>query len=312
MSKTKVVSLSVVINTKNVEKTLEKTLKSVKFADEIVIVDMMSRDKTIEIASKYTENIFSYKDVGYVEPARNFAISKASGKWILIVDADEEVPVALKKVLEKIIKEDEQEAKIADCYYIPRKNLIFDKWIKDTGWWPDMVLRFFKKGFVEWSDEIHSIPITKGNVRELSAVEEIALVHHNYQHVSQFIERMNRYTDIQAKDFNTKVEGEITSKAIFKKFYSEILSRFFAQRGVNDGVHGLSLSLLQGLSEAVVAMKTWETKGFKQTDRGDEEDLIEEVYNFKKELSYWLANWKVENNTGLKKVVWRIRRKLYI
>jgi glycosyltransferase involved in cell wall biosynthesis len=82
-------TLSVVINTKNAAKTLPRTLQSVTFADEIVVVDMQSTDETKTLAAEVTDSIYDYDDVGYVEPARNFAISKASSEWIVIVDVDE-------------------------------------------------------------------------------------------------------------------------------------------------------------------------------------------------------------------------------
>lgn len=307
--------LSVVINTKNAEKTIEAALKSVAFADEIIIVDMKSDDSTVEIATKYTDKIFAHKDVGYVEPARNFAIKKASGDWILILDADEEVPQELEKAIKGILKSSDSGEETADCYYIPRLNYIFNKAFEKTGWWPDYVLRLFKKGFVSWSDEIHSIPITKGEVRELPAVTGIALIHHNYQHVNQYIDRLNRYTSIQSEELVTELEKEQTEvdgSCITKKFYSEFLSRFFAQRGVNDGTHGLALSLLQGFSEAVVAIKSWEKSGFPESDKQQEEATVSELAQFNRELAYWIANWHVENTFGVRQLIWKIRRKLYI
>jgi glycosyltransferase involved in cell wall biosynthesis len=304
--------LSVVINTKNAEKTLESALKSVKFADEIVVVDMKSTDETVKIAKKYTSAVFAHEDIGYVEPARNFAISKAKGDWIFIIDADEEITQELEKVIKGILKASSENEETADAYYIPRRNMIFKKWIEKTGWWPDQVLRLFKKGHIEWSDEIHSIPITKGEVKELPAVKEIAIIHHNYQHVDQYIARMNKYSSIQAKEMSEDKGAEIDSKFIFKKFSSELLSRLFAQRGINDGSHGLSLSLLQSISEASVAMKAWDEKGFPETDKFQEEELIAEISQFKKELAYWIADWQMENNTGFKKLIWKVRRKLYI
>jgi glycosyltransferase involved in cell wall biosynthesis len=307
--------LSVVINTKNAEKTLETTLKSVKFADEIIVVDMKSDDDTLKIAQKYTDKIFTHKDVGYVEPARNFAIKKAQGDWILIIDSDEEVPEELKKVLQGIIETAKSGDKTADCYYIPRQNFIFNRAMERTGWWPDYVLRFFKKGYVAWSDEIHSIPITKGEVQELPSIEEIAIIHHNYQHVNQYLARLNRYTTIQSEELVSKIEEDqedIDGAFIIKKFSAEFLSRFFAQRGVDDGTHGLSLSLLQGFSEVAVAIKAWEKTGFPESNLEQEEETLAELAQFNKELAYWIANWKVDNSTGLTQLFWKIRRKLYI
>lgn len=306
--------LSVVVNTKNAEQTLAKALESVSFADEIIVVDMKSTDKTVEIARQHTKKIFQHKDVGYVEPARNFALSKASGDWILVLDADEEVSPALAGYLLRIINGEINENFVADCYYVARKNIIWGQWIKHSGWWPDYILRFFKKGHVTWGDEIHSVPVTKGVVREIPAKHELALIHHNYQSVDQFIERLNRYTTVQSLNKKDRVnfEQEIElSSQILKIFTDEFLRRFFAQRGIEDGTHGTSLSLLQAMSEAVVQMKQWQLQGFKATLT--QPDMIEQqLRTFQRELNYWLADWHVLHSRGLNKFYWQLRRKFQL
>lgn len=299
-----IMPLSVIINTKNVAHTLERTLKSVEFADEIVVVDMHSTDDTVKIAKKYTDKIFKFDDVGYVEPARNFAIDKATNDWILIVDADEEVPPKLRKLIEGVMAEDNPA--LPDCFYIPRKNIIFNKWIRKTGWWPDMVLRFFRKGHVEWSDELHAVPVTKGIVKELPHDEELAIIHHNYQAVEQFVTRLNRYTTIQAKE---KVDEPVDTITIIHKFSDELHRRLFAQHGIDEGMHGVGLSFLQTFSEIVQTLKVWELQGFKTTEQDQSRTLLA-LRQFQRELDYWIADWYVQHTSGLKQLYWRLRRKL--
>ena len=193
-------SLSVVINTKdaltgNDEHKFADTLKSIAFADEIIVVDMNSSDRTVEIAKKFTDKIYTFRDVGFVEPARNFAIRKASKEWVLIIDADEILPGTLKDRILQLTQGDAT----ADVYYLPRKNLVFGTWFHSAGWWPDYQLRLFKKGAVVWSDKIHSVPKTKGNTDKLAPREDYAILHYNYQTVEQFIERLNRYTSHEAR-----------------------------------------------------------------------------------------------------------------
>lgn len=299
--------LSVVINTKNAAKTLERTLESVKsFADEIVLVDMESTDDTLKIAKKFSAQIFEHKDVGYVEPARNFAISKAKGSWILILDADEELGSELKRVINRIITGEVSENAQADCYYLARKNLIFGKWIQHSGWWPDYQLRLFKSGYVEWLDDIHSIPVTQGVVKQFPARESLAILHHNYESVHDFLQRLNRYTDIQAENLkNAKTKPK--KQEILAAFTQEFLSRFFAQDGIKDGSYGLSLSLLQAMSEAVVGMKL----EFDQDSQVDYSVLstLESMRSFQKDLNYWIADYHVAHGGGLKKLYWQFRRK---
>ena len=122
--------LSVVVNAQNVEADLPRCLASVKaMADEIIVVDQGSTDKTADIAKKAGAKVFPHKSVEYVELARNFGISKASGDWILVLDPDEEVPPSLAKKIKEIIKSNK-----ADYYRIPRKNIIWGKWIEHTLW----------------------------------------------------------------------------------------------------------------------------------------------------------------------------------
>src|SRR3989344_3049492 len=112
--------ISAVINTWNEEKNLAECLDTLDFADEIIVVDMASTDDTKKIAKQYTDKVYDHPYVGYVEPARNFALSKASGNWALIVDAGERITTTLAGKLVDIANNDE-----ADFVRVPRKNLVF-------------------------------------------------------------------------------------------------------------------------------------------------------------------------------------------
>src|SRR5437870_2321022 len=109
--------ISVFFNTLNEAQRIRLSLESVKWANEIVVVDMHSDDTTTAIAREYTDKVFSFERMGYCEPARKFAAEQTTGDWILNLDADELVTVGLKKELLKIVKEDQY-----DAVYIPRKN----------------------------------------------------------------------------------------------------------------------------------------------------------------------------------------------
>lgn len=292
--------ISVVINTLNEEQNIERALKSVKnLADEIVVVDMHSDDQTVKIARRLGAKIFSHERTNYVEPARNFAITKTTGDWILILDADEEVPKDLVKKL-KDLSQDGQ----SSYFRLPRKNIIFGKWIKNSRWWPDYNVRFFKKGTVIWSDEIHSLPITTGIGQDIEATEELALTHHNYQTVEQFVDRLNRYTTIQAIRLNDN-KYTFTWKDVLRRSSSEFLGRYFAGEGYKDGIHGVALASLQAFSELVVYLKVWQLQKFKE-EKVSIRDMAHEMKLNEKETNYWLADTEVKNGGGVK---YRIRRK---
>jgi (heptosyl)LPS beta-1,4-glucosyltransferase len=296
--------ISVVINTLNEEKNLPHALASVKgFADEIVVVDMYSDDDTVVIAKSAEAKVFEHKRVGFVEPARNFAIEKATGDWILILDADEEIPHPLISILKNI----SDDPKSADYYVLPRKNIIFGKWIKHSRWWPDYNIRFFKKGHVSWSEIIHSVPVTNGKGADLTAIEENAILHNNYTSVDQYIERLNRYTTYKAPIL-IKGGYKFSWMDLIKEPVSEFVGRYFQGGGYKDGVHGLALALLQAFSELVLYLKIWQEEKFWERSIAIP-NVVKEIKSAQKEINYWVANTQLGEGGSL---ISRVKRRLKI
>lgn len=299
--------ISVVISTLNEEKKLEECLLSVKWADEIIVVDDGSTDKTIQIAEKYATHVYRHKSAGFVEPARNYALNKAKSEWILLLDADERIPESLCDLLKSIASDTEN---TAHAISIPRKNIIFTKWIRHAGWWPDYQIRFFKKGFVTWPDKIHAKPIVNGEILKLEPEEANALIHFNYESVSQFLKRMDRYTDIEARE-NLKTKNVTSEKNWNRKPFEEFLSRFFARKGYRDGIHGLLLSTLEAFSMEILLAKVWEANEFKDNSP---DQFVKQTYRYYKrmilELEYWFLTVLIEEEKqpGKKTFYW-IQRK---
>lgn len=311
--KNKEIKVSVVINTLNEEKHIEDVIKSVKqIADEIVVVDMKSIDSTRTIAKKLGAKVYEHERMGYVEPARNFAISKANGKWVFIIDADERAPLSLLKVLKKISKGDFDDLDSkgiskADYYRIPRKNYVFDKALKHSRWWPDYNIRFFRKGYVDWSELIHSVPLTVGDGADLPPEEDYALKHLHYETVEQFIERMNRYTTMQAKNLFDEGKKFVWRDLVVKPS-NEFLSRYYQGEGYRDGVHGLALASLQAFSELVLYLKLWQLSKFKKQQITVSE-VIDTHKKVMKDMNYWHADVRVRLGEGF---LQKARRKLKI
>jgi glycosyltransferase involved in cell wall biosynthesis len=301
--------ISVVITVLNEQKRIQDCLESIKWADEIVIVDDGSTDKTVAIAQKYTDKIIPHKSEGYVEPSRNFAISKATGDWILVLDADEQVPPSLAAKLQEIAKNETK----AECVRIPRKNIIFNKWMQHTGWWPDYNIRFFKKGSVTWPNKIHSKAQVHGLVIDLGPQEETALIHYNYDTVSQFLRKLDSYTTVTANE-RIAEDNQFHWTHMIELPVQEFLSRFFARKGYKDGLHGLVLSLLEGFYEFITCLKVWEQKGFKEVTPNDVMQGFEpSIEESRKQLHFWMYDKKItEESTNLKKQIYKIRRKLNI
>lgn len=295
-------AISVIINTLNEEKHIERCLQSLGWADEIVVYDGTSADRTVEIAKKYTDKIFTHSDnSGYVETVRNAAIEHASNDWVFVVDADEEIPPTL---AEELIKASQNQEGIM-WFAVPRKNFVFGKWLKASGWWPDYNIRFFKKGSVVWSNEIHVPPKTEGKGSQLDAVEQFAIIHHHYESISQYLQRLDRYTTIQAAN-QVKVGHHFVWHDFLRRPLSEFLTRFFVWQGYKDGLHGLALSLLQAFSFLVMYLKIWEMAKYPDTV-GDRvlQEVAKEVPFLSHELSYWFAESR--GKTGIQS---KIRRML--
>ncbi len=293
--------ISVVINTINEEKNLPRALSSVKnFADEIVVVDMHSEDDTVKIAKKHGAKVFTHKRTGYVEPARNYAVDKATGDWVLVLDADEKLPEKLANKLIAIVKKDQY-----DYVALPRKNIIFGKWMKHSRWWPDYNVRFFKKGHVLWDEAIHSVPTTQGRGGDLKAKEENAIVHYHYDSIDQFVDRLNRYTTHQAKVLEN--DGyKFKWSDLISKPADEFLSRYFYGEGYKEGIHGLALAGLQAFSEFVLHLKVWQLSKFekKNPDIGRVLKLMRKTQS---DFNYWQADTLYKEKGGL---VYRVKRKL--
>lgn len=295
--------ISVVINTFNEEQTIERAIRSVDWADEILVCDMRSSDNSAVLAKQLGSKVIFTKARDFVEPARNFAISKAAHDWVLVLDPDEEIPESLASRLKEMVAKP-----IVSTYVeIPRKNIIFGKWVKASMWWPDYNIRFFKKGSVTWNDKIHRPPKTEGQGIKLPEDERWAIIHHHYDNIGQYLQRLDRYSSVQAREL--KQDGyQFHWPDLLNKPLAEFLSRYFANRGFEDGLHGLALSLLQAFSFLVVYLKVWQAQEFKEQELNLEE-VRQAAQQGGEEITYWFKYGNLSKNP-LKRFLQRAQRKL--
>jgi glycosyltransferase involved in cell wall biosynthesis len=244
--------ITVIIHTLNEEKNLVNCLESVKWADDIVLIDNYSEDKTVEIAKRYTDKIFYYERMGYIEPARKFAVEQALNEWVLVVDADEMVPMKMKQKLESIVSDD-----LGDVVSIPHNNYFFGSKMERTGWGPlqDTHYRFYKKSFVKLSDKIHSNPGILESARIVSIEDpDEGFVHFNYFDVEQFVDKMNRYTSIEAEGL-FDVGDDLNTRQLALRVFDEFKLRYISFKGYKEGFRGLSMSLMMAAYRLTVLMK---------------------------------------------------------
>ena len=295
--------ISIIVHTRNSAQTLSACLESLPEVRELLVVDMQSSDDTLLIARRFHARTISVPDVGFVEPARAGALEQASQPWILIVDADETLPSAARGWLADLVQQPPA------VYAVPRRNVMFGKPLEHTGWWPDYQVRFFAKGMVSWPATIHAQPSCTQKPVELPADEAHALVHQNYQHIDQFIDRMNRYTTIEAQKSapaQTSADGDAQGWLVVQ--IRELFSRLVSHEGWRDGDHGLALSLLQSYYPLVSALKRWELTGF-SSSLDFSSNIARQLDQLSRECAYWRAEYHVKNSSGLAQFYWKIRRK---
>jgi len=244
--------VSIIVHTLNEESNITNCLESVKWADEIIIIDNYSDDRTVEIAKNYTNKIFSYERMGYSDPARKFAVEQTTNEWVLVVDADEMVPLKMKLRLQVIVEED-----IADVVFLPHNNYFYGHKMQKTGWGPlqDMHNRFYKKSKVKIAVKIHSHPepVESARLKTIDDPDE-GFVHFNYIDVEHFIEKMNRYTTIEAKGLY-EMNEDLNSRQLVLRIFGEFKLRYISFKGYKEGFNGLSMSLMMAMYRLTVYMK---------------------------------------------------------
>lgn len=249
--------ISVVVNTLNEEKNLPFALRSVRpWADEIVVVDMYSTDRTVEIAREFGAQVYLHRGPGFSYAPRAFAVNQGTSEWTLVVDADELIPVALSRDLRRMADSGQ-----ADVVLLPRTNYLLGAVMRHTGWGAtqDSQVRFFRKGFVVGSSLAHQDfnPIEGARIKVLPYRGDNAIVHFNYLDSQQFIERLNRYTSIEAKQAFERGERRTPLGALLWGA-RQFRGQYIKLRGFRDGWRGFYLSLFMSFYRIVMAAKLHE------------------------------------------------------
>ena len=281
--------ISAVITAFNEESKIEDCLKSVRFCDEIIFIYAESRDNTVNIVKKYKAKVFSRKNNPMLNVNKNFGFSKASNKWILSLDSDERVSDGLREEILGILEND---ANKINGYYIPRRNYIFGKWVKYTGWYPDFQLRLFRNGKGKFEEKhIHEMIKIDGKTDYLKS----DILHLNYENISQFLKKTESYTQNEAEQLLSA--GYVFDwKDCLRMPVKEFLSRFFAREGYKDGLHGLILSLLMAFYHLIIFARIWENTKFEEYSSGNFlKETGSELSKIRRELSFWFKKAKMDN-----------------
>jgi (heptosyl)LPS beta-1,4-glucosyltransferase len=283
--------ISGVIVVKNNPKYLFESLTSVlDLVSEFIIIDIGAEEKIkakLQLFDK-VRIVSLVREIPYVELIREESKRFVHGDYILFIDPDEIWMPGLKKIIKTNLGK-------YDYFLIPRKNLIFGKWIKHSRWWPDYQTRVFKKDKVSWPKEIHSQPKTSGKGLRIETKEELAILHHNYENLDEFFNKMIRYAKAEADDL-IKKNKPLTLQETITKSISEFVSRFFAAEGYKDGMHGFVLAFLQMFYCFLVYFYYWEGKKYIDIEKEAKKQHLQINDFFKqglKETNYWLVKKKL-------------------
>jgi glycosyltransferase involved in cell wall biosynthesis len=268
------VTLSVVIITYNEEANIGRTLESVKplVSDgkgEIMIVDSGSTDRTVEIAKSYGAKVFIEEWKGYAAQ-KNSAISKASGDWILSLDADEEIDSEMADIIGNLLLGKVRHtnykgvpssdfAVVATSvlgFWIRRKNYFLGRWMKHGGFWPDPKLRLFRRGSGIIPDRpVHETVEITGTTRPLGGG---TLLHHSYPTLSDYIDHMNHYSSLGAGMAVAKGHRDFSVINIVIRPLATFIYNYFFRLGFLDGSEGLLLHLYHAVYVSWKYAKAWE------------------------------------------------------
>lgn len=243
--------LSAVIITYNESQNIKACLESVGWADEIVVVDSFSTDDTVRICYEYTQKIYQQPWPGYGSQ-KNFGIGKASGDWILILDADERVSPDLKQEIQTVM--DKPLGTDIVAYEIPRKNYFWGRWVRWAGQYPDYQIRLFKKGKARYNDKkLHENLIVEGKVSRLNSPIE----HYSYRSLSHWLHKLNTYTRLMEEEQSSQ-RKRVTGFDLFFRPVSTFIKMFILRKGYRGGICGIIISAFASFFTFLKYARGWE------------------------------------------------------
>lgn len=242
--------LSVIVITLNEERNIVDCLESVKWTDEIVVVDAKSADRTVELASRYTDKVFVTEWLGYAD-AKNFALSKAANDWVLWLDSDERVTPTLADEVRNIVAQDDTDVA---GYTVARRAYFLGRWIKHCGWYPARATRLFRKDKGKFCDLlVHEKLVLDGEIKRL----QNDLLHYTDNDLEHYFDKLNRYTTLASQDI-TRTKGRFRIADLLIRPPFEFFQMYILKLGFLDGMQGFILSVLSACYVFAKYAKVWQ------------------------------------------------------
>ncbi len=237
----KKVPLAVAIITKNEEENMRACLQSITFARQIVVLDSGSTDATLQIAAEFGCDIYKEAWLGF-GPQKQLAIDKCREQWVLVLDADERIPEETAIIIKDVVTNPD----IAEAgFSFPRKNYFQERWIKHAGWWPDRIIRLFRKESGRMTEAaVHEAVKVDGLVGDLDTPIE----HFTESRLSKILQKIDRYSTLGAEEAFKEGKRSSTGAAFLRAFFT-FFQDYFLRGGVLDGMPGLTLAVTDSVNK---------------------------------------------------------------
>ncbi len=249
--KEKSLDLSVIIITKNEEKNIEKAINSARLAKEILVFDSESTDRTREIAESLGARVLVHPWTGNYSEQRNIAASKATYSWVMFIDADETISEALGKEVYDFFDKNLTDDYVA-CE-VPMMDFVIGKFIKHGKWYPGYRVRLYRKDRGKWEGVLHEHVIYNG----AKYTFKNPICHDSYKSIEIFIQKMNKYSSIDA-DFEYSQKNKFSYFKLFFQPLERFFSRYIIHKGYKDGFHGFICAFMIFLNYFFRHLKIWE------------------------------------------------------
>ena len=239
--------LSVIVITKNESVHIQRCLESVVWADEIIVLDSGSEDNTVTICRQYTDKVYETDWPGFgIQKQR--ALNKATGDWVLSIDADEVVTESLRVEIEQAIQKNSFQA-----YEIPRLSTYCGRQMRHSGWWPDYVLRLFQRNSGRFSEAIvHERVLVDGRVGRLVT----PFLHDTAVDLEEILVKVNSYSTLGSKMLYAEGARSSIIKAVLKGFWT-FNRTYWLKAGFLDGAQGLMLAISNAEASYYKYLKLW-------------------------------------------------------
>lgn len=245
-------SISACIITYNEENNIEACLESVAWVEEIIVVDSLSSDRTVELCRTYTDQVHLKEWQGHVRQ-KNYALNYARHEWVLCLDADERVSPELRREIEETLSKENQPA---DGYFFPRHSFYLGRWINHGGWYPDYKLRLFKKSKGHWGGkDPHDRVVLDG----VSAYLQADLLHYVYRNLSHQLQTVDSFSSITAAGLDADGERFSTARLVLRPIF-KFIGTYVIKRGFLDGLPGFIISVASSFYVFLRYAKLWELK----------------------------------------------------